>query len=135
MKRIQMIVLAGLFAAAISACTHESHEQGVSFRMPKDGATLSQVFTVGMEVKGMRVHKAGEVVDGTGHFHIIVDSACVKQGDVIGKDATHIHFGKGQTESKLKLAPGEHALTLQFANGHHESYGKGWCRTIHITVK
>lgn len=135
MKRIQIIILAGFFAVAASACTHADHKQGVSFATPKNGATVSQTFKVGMEVEGMQVHKAGEIVDGTGHFHIIVDGACVKRGDVITKDATHIHFGKGQTETQLKLASGEHALTLQFANGHHESYGKDWCKTIHITVK
>ncbi|MDQ6960435.1 MAG: DUF4399 domain-containing protein [Mariprofundaceae bacterium] len=135
MKWIQVIILAGFFTVAASACAHEGHEQGVSFKTPGDGATLSQTFKAEMEVEGMRAHKAGEIVDGTGHFHIIVDGGCVKQGDVVAKDATHIHFGKGQTEAKLKLASGEHTLTLQFANGHHESYGKDWCKTIHITVK
>jgi len=46
-----------------------------------------------------------------------------------------MHFRKGQIETKLNLTSGEHSLTLQFANGHHESYGKAWRRTIHIKVK
>jgi len=135
MKHTKMILLAGLLALAGSACSHESHDKGVSFETPTDGATLSQSFKVKMAVAGMKVHKAGDLVEGTGHFHIIVDGGCVKQGEVVAKDATHIHFGKGQKETELKLASGDHALSLQFADGHHQSYGKDWCKTIHITVK
>jgi len=135
MKRIQTILVAGLLAVAGSACTHEGQGQGVSFDTPKDGATVSQTFKVKMDVDGMKVHKAGDIVEGTGHFHIIIDDHCVNKGEVVAHDATHKHFGKGQTETELKLAPGDHTLALQFANGHHESYGKDWCKTIHVTVK
>ena len=51
------------------------------------------------------------------------------------KDATHIHFGKGQTVDTLALTPGTHTLTLQFANGVHESYGKDWSKTITVEVE
>jgi len=135
MKHIQMIVLAGSLALASSACAHEGHDQGVSFETPKDGATLSKSFKVEMEVEGMKVHKAGDPIEGTGHFHIIIDGNCVKQGKAVVKDATHIHFGKGQTETYISLKPGAHTLSLQFADGHHVSYGKDWCKTIHVTVQ
>ncbi|MDQ6999316.1 MAG: DUF4399 domain-containing protein [Mariprofundus sp.] len=135
MKYIQIAVLAGSLAMAGSAYAHEGHEHGVSFETPKDGATLDHTFKVEMKVEGMKVHKAGNPVEGTGHFHIIVDGDCVKQGEVVAKDATHMHFGKGQKETELKLTSGPHSLTLQFADGHHISYGKDWCKTIHVTVK
>jgi len=135
MKRIQAMMFAGVVAVAGSAYAHGGHEHGVSFEMPKDGATVSQTFKIKMEVKGMQVHKAGDIVEGRGHHHLIIDGACVNKGEVIAKDATHKHFGKGQTETELKLTPGAHTLSLQFANGHHESYGKDWCKTIHVTVQ
>jgi len=135
MKRIQTMVFAGIFAIAGVAFAHEGHEQGVSFETPMDGATVSQTFKVKMEVKGMKVHKAGPVLEGTGHFHLIIDDGYTPAGRVIPSDATHKHFGKGQTETELKLAPGAHTLTLQFATGQHVSYGKAWSKTIHITVK
>ena len=50
-------------------------------------------------------------------------------------DDTHIHFGKGQTETELKLAPGKHTLTMQFADGAHRSYGPDLSSTISVTVK
>jgi len=134
MKRIQTILVVGLLAIAGSAYAHEEHEQGVEFDAPKDGSTVSQTFKVEMDVNGMKVHKAGDIVEGTGHFHLIIDDHCVQKGEVVAHDATHKHFGKGQTETKLKLAPGSHTLTLQFANGHHESYGRDWCKMIHVTV-
>jgi hypothetical protein len=46
-----------------------------------------------------------------------------------------MHFGKGQTETPLTLAPGEHTLSLQFADGLHRSYGAAYRKTIRITVK
>jgi len=135
MKLIQIFMLVGLFSVAGSAYGFEWSEQGVELDAPSDGATVSQRFKVSMDVDGMKVRKAGDVVKGTGHFHLVIDGGCIKKGEVIGHDATHIHFGKGQTETELKLAPGMHTLTLQFANGHHESYGKDWCKTIHLTVR
>ncbi len=133
MKRIQIALIVGLLAIAGSAYAHD--ENGVEFDAPKDGATVSQSFKVEMDVNGMKVKKAGDIVSGTGHFHLIIDASCVKKGEVVAHDATHIHFGKAQTETVLKIAPGEHTLALQFANGQHESYGKAWCKMIHITVK
>ena len=50
------------------------------------------------------------------------------------RDRTHIHFGGGQTEADVELTPGEHTLTLQFANGMHQSYGADWSKTITVTV-
>ncbi|MDQ6974353.1 MAG: DUF4399 domain-containing protein, partial [Mariprofundaceae bacterium] len=88
-----------------------------------------------MAVEGMRVHKAGDLIKETGHHHVVVDGGFIPKGDVVAKDETHKHFGKGQTETRLHLTPGEHSLTLQFADGHHQSYGKAMSQTIHIFVK
>ena len=43
--------------------------------------------------------------------------------------------GEGQIETDLKLKPGKYALTLQFADGQHKSYGPDWAHTIEVTVK
>jgi Domain of unknown function (DUF4399) len=56
-------------------------------------------------------------------------------GQTIPFSDTHIHFGKGQTEAELKLAPGVYKLTMQFANKDHNSYGKEMSQTITVTVK
>ena len=35
----------------------------------------------------------------------------------------------------MKLEPGTHTLTLQFADGNHNSYGEAMSETITVTVE
>lgn len=84
----------------------------------------------------MKVQPAGELKEGTGHHHLIIDGEASPVGAVVPADETHIHFGKGQTEHKLEgLTAGEHTLTLQFADGHHKSYGPKFSAQVKVTVK
>jgi hypothetical protein len=87
---------------------------------PKDGATVGQSVTVVFGLKGMGVAPAGVKKEGTGHHHLLVD---VKElptaGQPIPKDDTHLHFGNGQTETTIKLAPGTHTLQLELADENH----------------
>src|SRR5437868_2045287 len=97
----------------------------VSFENLKDGDTVTSPFTVKMSVEGMKVEPAGTDINSktAGHHHLIVDGGPLKKGEVIPVDATHLHFGKGQVTTELSLSPGEHTLTLQFADGTHRSFG------------
>lgn len=118
-----------------AAAFAENSAQKVFFIAPKDGATVGQKVKVKFGVEGMMVQPAGPQAPNTGHFHLIVDGTAVAKGQVVPKDATHIHYGKGQVEDVVKLAPGPHSLTVQFADGAHMSYGEDMSQTIHITVK
>ncbi|RAR57389.1 uncharacterized protein DUF4399 [Onishia taeanensis] len=108
--------------------------EGVGFATPEDGAEVSNPVQVEMEVMGMQVKPAGTMEEGTGHHHLIIDAGPVAKGEVIPADDSHIHFGGGQTSYELSLPPGEHTLTLQFADGEHQSYGPDWSSTITVTV-
>lgn len=110
---------------------------GVSFANLKDGATVKSPVEVKFGVEGFTLRPAGEdALDHTsGHHHLIVDGAGEPIGTVVPKDATHIHFGKAETSTKLELTPGEHTLTLQLADGAHFSYGPALSTTIKVTVK
>ena len=88
-----------------------------------------------MGVKGMVIEPAGKIVEGKGHHHIIIDGSYIEKGQMVPKDETHLHYGKGQTSDTLKLNPGKHTLTLQFGNGVHESYGKYWSNTVTVDVE
>ncbi|MBZ0293694.1 MAG: DUF4399 domain-containing protein [Anaerolineae bacterium] len=109
----------------------------VFFIEPQDGATVPETFTVQMGAEGVEVAPAGEVVEGIGHFHILVDKDFIAAGDVIPLDTEgYLHFGQAQTETELTLEPGEHILRLQFANGAHQAYeGDAFRDEIHITVE
>lgn len=106
----------------------------IKFVEPADGATVTSPVKVVMGVDGMQVQPAGALASGTGHHHIIVDGEAPAVGEVVPKDATHIHFGDGSTETSLELSPGEHTLTLQFADGMHRSYGPALSATIKVNV-
>lgn len=110
---------------------------GVAFQNIKDGATLTSPVKVTMAVYGKKLLAAGEKVDdkNLGHHHLLIDAEPIPEGQPIPSDEHHLHFGKGQTETEIKLAPGQHKLTLQFADGAHRSYGSAWASSVTITVK
>lgn len=122
-------------AANSNAFKEASADAKVFFVNLKEGDMVSSPLKVEMGAEGITVHPAGEIIDGTGHHHIIVDGVPVPSGDVVPADETHIHFGGGQTETELELAPGSHTLTLQFADGLHRSYGEAMSATIKVEVQ
>jgi len=135
LKRTWITLAALAVFPLMQACTQENSTMGVEFIEPKDGAMVGQAVNVVMAAHGMQVHKAGDLIEGTGHHHIIIDGAFIAKGEVVPKDETHKHFGKGQTGTILHLTPGDHTLTLQLADGHHQSYGKSMSQTITVHVK
>jgi hypothetical protein len=113
----------------------------VFFDGTKDGDTVKGpeadgkiAVMVKMGVEGLTIKPAGALESGTGHHHIVIDAPGAAEGTVVPADASHLHFGKGQTEATLQLTPGEHSLTLQFADGFHRSYGPAWSSTIKVKV-
>jgi hypothetical protein len=108
----------------------------VYFKNLKDGQTVTSPFKVEMGVDGIRLDSAGAIVAGSGHHHLLIDAGdSIPAGQVVPKDATHLHFGKAQSSAEVTLAPGKHVLTLQYADGIHRSYGGKLAATITVTVK
>lgn len=108
----------------------------VYFAQPADGATVGTPFTVQMAAEGIAVEPAGEVKEGSGHFHILVNADFVETGQVIPTDEKHLHYGTGATEAELALKPGTYTLRLQFANGAHITMdGDEYRDEIQVTVK
>ena len=103
----------------------------------KDGDTVTSPFLVKFTETGLKILPAGADVPNTGHYHLLIDTTLTPEQThyAIPKDATHLHFGKGQTETEVKLPPGHYALTMQFANGAHISYGPEMSKTIQVDVK
>lgn len=93
----------------------------MSIASPEDGATVESPFQVVMETDGFTVEPAGEVREGAGHLHLMVDADCVATGETIPEDEGHLHFGDGSTETELDLPAGEHTLCLQAGDGQHSA--------------
>ena len=113
-----------------TACSKE-----VYFVNLKDGAKVKSPVTVEMGIKGMQVAPAGPIEAGKGHHHILINQMPIPKGEVIPTDAFHLHFGGGQTSGQVELPPGQHRLTLQFADGAHRSYGPDLAKSIQIVVE
>lgn len=124
-----VVLMAGMAAGA------QAQAQSVRIVEPADGATVSSPFKVKFDVAGMDVKPAGDMSANTGHHHLLINADAIKAGESVPFDETHLHFGKGQTETEVKLPPGSYTLTLQFANGAHQSYGPELSKTIHVVVK
>ena len=126
------------FKTILACCAFVSQSafaQSVDFVAPKNDAVVNSPFKVVFAVTGMAVAPAGEMKADTGHHHLLINGDSISSGTVIPFNDTHIHFGKGQTEAEVSLPPGKYKLTMQFANGAHQSYGPQLSKTINVTVK
>ncbi len=115
--------------------TDKPSEGKVFFVRPTDGAKVKSPVKLEFGVEGMEVKPAGQLAEGTGHHHLIIGPAGIEAGKAVPADEKHIHFGKGQTSAEVELKPGQHQLTMQFADGNHMSYGDPMATTITITVE
>ncbi|NRA55502.1 MAG: DUF4399 domain-containing protein [Gammaproteobacteria bacterium] len=85
---------------------------------PADGETVSETFTVKFGLNGMGVAPAGTVRINTGHHHLLIDGLELPPLDQpMNKEIKH--FGGGQTETTLTLAPGAHTLQLILGDKAH----------------
>jgi len=105
---------------------------------PRNGATVTGPVTVQFGLKGMGIAPAGIKFDNTGHHHLLIDTdfSELKLDAPIPATDKIVHFGKGQTETTLTLAPGKHTLELVFADYLHMSFDPPLhSKKITITVK
>lgn len=135
----RLVVAASLLAILVlSACSAGASgaNGSVSFVDLKDGAAVSSPLLVKIAADNFTVEPAGEVKAGHGHLHITIDGDCIAAGQVVPKDDTHLHYGQGQVEATLELAPGAHTLCLQAADGAHIALpGDSLTQKINITVQ
>jgi len=145
-------ILIALSAAVVftAAASAQQPSQGapapagakVYFISPKDGETVSSPVSVKFGLKGMGVAPAGVEFDDTGHHHVLVDRDEVNASSPMMKEYMQtevsdlLHFGKGQTEAEIKLAPGKHTLQMVLGDqDHHPHTPPVFSERITITVK
>lgn len=135
-RRLALALATSIAMLGLAGCASMNEPaQAVMLLQPADGATVSSPFKVRFGIKGMTVAEAGEILANSGHHHLLINQAPIAKGESVPFSDQHLHFGKGQTETDVKLAPGVYKLTAQFANGAHQSYGASMSNTITVTVK
>lgn len=92
----------------------------VYFITPADGATVTSPVTIKFGLTNFGVAPAGTDAPNTGHHHLLIDAPLPADLTMpIAKDANHVHFGGGQTETTIELTPGKHTLQLLMGNYMH----------------
>ena len=91
----------------------------VYFIAPADGATIQSPFKVSFGLHGMGVAPAGVDKPNTGHHHLLINSPEVDLGMPLPTTDQIRHFGGGQTETMLTLAPGSYTLQLVLGDYAH----------------
>lgn len=113
-------------------------DSGPSVRIisPVDGAIVSSPVTVLFGLSGMGVAPAGADVENTGHHHLIVDAPLPDLSLPVPANDNYRHFGNGQTEVSIELAPGTHTLQLLMGDFVHIPHSDPvYSEQISITVK
>lgn len=103
---------------------------------PAHGEVVSSPVKVVFGLSGMGVAPAGVDKAKTGHHHLLIDTGVPELNKPIPADDRHRHFGGGQTEVVIELAPGDHSLQLLLADFTHTPHEPPLIsQPITITVK
>ena len=114
MKLSYLLIMALLSAPTAFADTE------LYFISPQDGDKVSGEFNARFGLRGMGVAPAGVEAANTGHHHLLIDIDTLPPMDApLPKTDQVRHFGGGQTETTLNLAPGTHTLQLVLGNYSH----------------
>lgn len=126
-----------LMTGVVFARTPAPAGAGVYFISPVNGEAVKSPVTVKFGLKGMGVAPAGVDKPNTGHHHLLIDLAKLPAMESpIPADANHKHFGGGQTETSVELAPGTHTLQLLLGDMNHIPHDPAiMSDRITITVK
>ena len=87
----------------------------------------------------MGVAPAGVDKPKTGHHHLLIDTALPSDdelNDPIPADEHFRHFGGGQTQATIELAPGQHTLQLLMGDMNHVPHNPPLAsKVVTITVE
>lgn len=118
-----MATLGGVFAVPAVAQTPAPPDAELYIIYPRDGQRIRGSFPVRFGLRNMGVTRAGDTTPNMGHHHLFVDvEEAIEAGEPIPTDRQHLHFGAGQTETRLDLKPGRHTLQLVLGDAEHRPF-------------
>ncbi|MGH9887626.1 MAG: DUF4399 domain-containing protein [bacterium] len=109
-------------APAAAAPPAAAASPGVRIVAPTEGATTGADVTVVLGKENVTIAKAdGGHVEGTGHYHLFLDSPPSPDGAPIPPNsATTVHIGSGDSTYTFKgLKPGPHQIIVVLGYGDH----------------
>ncbi len=86
---------------------------------PADGAEIDGPVTVIFGLEGMGVAPAGVEKANTGHHHLAINRELPNLSEPLPTEKNLVHFGGGQTQTTLDLAPGTYSLRLILGDHNH----------------
>lgn len=133
-----LLSLLALSAATAQERTPAPQDAEVYIIAPKDGAVVTSPITVRFGLKGMGIAPAGIQFENSGHHHLLIDTEMPADPSqpLPTVENKVVHFGKGQTETEIKLAPGKHTLQLVLGDYAHRPHNPPVVsKKITVTVK
>jgi hypothetical protein len=124
MKIVRSIVLSAVLASMPCAAQAQGKpapkDAVLYFIWPQDGETIKGGFWCRFGLRNMGVTHAGDDFQHSGHHHLLIDvTEPLDANEPIPQDKSHLHFGAGQTETRLELPPGAHTLQLVLGDARH----------------
>jgi len=112
--------LSGLPAQALAGPTAAPKDAYLYIIWPNDGDRIKGAFWCRFGLRNMGVTHAGDKFANAGHHHLFIDvDEPLDPNETIPQDKKHLHFGAGQTEARIELAPGPHTLQLVLGDADH----------------
>ena len=122
MRKLFLAILALSFLGPAVALDRTPSPAGAEVYIisPADGAKVTSPVKIQFGLKGMGIAPAGVAFENSGHHHLLIDSDPPADLSQPLPTSEHVvHFGKGQTETEIKLAPGKHTLQLVLGDQMH----------------
>lgn len=139
---ITRIALLSLVALLLPATAHAQEKPAhkdayLYFVWPQDGTVIKGAFWCRFGLRNMGVTHAGDDFENAGHHHLLVDvNSPLDSNEPIPQDKNHLHFGAGQTETRIELPPGKHTLQLVLGDAKHYPFKPPVVsKKITITIK
>lgn len=120
-RRSFLLAAAACVAAARAGETPSAPGTWLYIGWPQDGSVVAanKPFRVWFGLRNMGIAPKGVKYPNTGHHHLLIDTELPPADQEIPNDRNHLHFGAGETEAMVELAPGRHTLQLLMGDDKH----------------
>ncbi len=133
---VSMLALTALSAPTTACAQAAPPAPEIYLRVPANNAVVKPTFTVEFGLRNYGVAPATVNLNKTGHFHLLINVDAPADGVMIPADSLHLHYGAGQIETTVTLAPGTYTLRAVLGDFEHKVISRQLVsRPVRITVR